>query len=369
MIPFEFFDLPAAAADTCVKFALYLGAYTPDGDGDGDETARDGGDCDDHDMAVNRGVAEVLGDGVDNDCDGLADEAEDGTPSNSNADADGDDVTIAEGDCDDTNDLVYFGTTEVCGDGYDNDCSGVADRGLAADGTTILCDPYDLANAANESIPLDPLSFDNTGAPVIAFDSGQIVAGGSTGLLLKAGPGLFSVAIPVTDSIVLDLRITGAQIEAEVVEDANGIYLQNARLGGVLDAQTADSIMGLDVPDIGLTPDKTLLDATFANLLGPLLALPKASDAVQAIYDNCRTPDIDVDGDGLEAFCDSTANSNAPLMTVDTCIDGDGTIYHDEGGVNCTAKLGNDGKPLFRDGISVELNFNTVPAGPLLSPL
>jgi hypothetical protein len=366
MIPFEFFDLPAAAADTCVKFALYLGAYTSDADEDGDDTARDGGDCDDTVMAINNDALEVE-DGVDNDCDGLADEDPvDNTPSTSNADADDDGVTLAEGDCNDDNNLIHPGISDVCGDGLDNDCSGVADRGL--DGTTIVCNPFDLANPADESIPLDPLSFDDGGAPVIAFDSGQIVAGGSTGLLLKAGPGLFSVAIPVTDDIVLDLRITGAQIEAEVVEDANGIYLQNARLGGVLDAQTADSIRGLDVPDIGLTPDKTLLDATFANLLGPLLALPKASDAVQAIYDNCRTPDIDVDGDGLEAFCDSTANGTAPLMTVDTCIDGDGTIYHDEGGVNCTAKLGTDGKPLFRDGISVELNFDTVPAGPLLAP-
>lgn len=366
MIPIEFFDLPAAAADTCVKFALYLGDYTPDADGDGDKTARENGDCNDHVMAINRAAAETPDDGIDNDCDGLADEAADNTPSNSTADSDSDGVTIAEGDCDDTNDMIHPGISEVCGDGYDNDCDGTADRGV--DGQTVVCNPFDLVGAADEPIALDPLSFDNAGKPVIFFDSGQIVAGGSTGLMLKAGPGLFSVAIPVTDEIVLDLRITGAMIEAEVVQDANGIYLQHGRLGGVLDAQTADKITGLDVPDISLTPDKTLLDATFANLLGPLLALPKANEEVQATYKGCRTPDIDVDGDGLEAFCDSTANGVAPMHSVDVCIDGDGKEYHDAAGTNCTTIVGDDGKPLFRDGISVELNFETVPAGMLRAP-
>ena len=187
--------------------------------------------------------------------------------------------------------------------------------------------------------------------------------------MLKAGPGLFSVAIPVTDALVLDLRITGALIEAEVVNDpVLGVYLQKGKLGGIIDAQTADKIMGLDVPEISLTPDKTLLDATFANLLGPLLALPKANEEIQDKYKGCRTPDIDVDGDGLEAFCDSTANGVMPIKSVDVCIDGNGREYHDMPGMNCTEILDDDGKALFRDGISVEINFETVPAGPLLAP-
>jgi hypothetical protein len=366
MIPMEFFDLPSAAADTCVKFALYLGAYTQDADADGKDTAKENGDCNDHVMAINRDATEVVGDGIDNDCDGLADEdPNDNTPSNSNMDSDSDTFTIAEGDCDDTNDMIHPGISDVCGDGYDNDCSGVADRGM--DGATIVCNPYDLVAAADESIPLDPLSF-NGPRPVIFFDSGQIVAGGSTGLMLKAGPGLFSVQIPVTDALVLDLRISGAMIEAEVVSDANGIYLTHGRLGGVIDAQTADKIMGLDVPEISLTPDKTLLDATFANLLGPLLALPKADADVLDKYPNCRTPDIDVDGDGLEAFCDSTSETMTPVHSVDVCIDGDGKEYRDANGMNCTEMVDGDGKPLFRDGISVEINFETVPAGTLLAP-
>ncbi len=312
LIPFEFFDLAQPpAADTCVKFALYLGSYTTDGDMDGDDTSVPDGDCNDHVMGINRNATEVVGDRIDNDCD------------------------------------------------------GVADRGM--DGTDIVCNPFDLV-ANPEAIGIDPLSLMPNGEPVIAFTSGEIVAGGATGLLLRAGPGLFSVAIPVTDALVLDLRITGATIEAEVVSDASGTYLRNGRLGGVIDAQTADKIMGLDVKQIGLTPDKTLLDATFANLLGPLLALPRASDEITMLYPNCRTPDIDVDGDGLEAFCDSTSESMMPLQSVDVCIDGDGTEHRDMNGVNCTEAVDGMGRALFRDGISVEINFETVPAG-MFSPL
>lgn len=41
-------------------------------------------------------------------------------------DMDGDGVTIADGDCDDTNSLIYPGSIEIC-DGIDNDCNGLVD--------------------------------------------------------------------------------------------------------------------------------------------------------------------------------------------------------------------------------------------------
>ncbi len=364
IIPFEFFDLPAIAADSCVKFALYAGEYTFDRDGDNADTARDDGECNDSAMGVNASVAEVVGNFLDDDCDGLADEdPTSNAPSTDAMDRDTDGVSIAAGDCDDTNNLVGgTGATEVCGDGLDNDCDGRADRGV--DGTTILCNPFDTAPNP-ETLTLDPLSFAAGGAPVIAFTSGEIVASGA-GLQLKAGPGLFSVAIPVTDDLVLDLRITGATIEADVIDGAGGAYLSNGRLGGVLDVQTADTIRGLDVEDIGLTPDKSLLDATFANLLGPLLALPLAPPAIRETYDGCRTPDIDVDRDGLEIFCDTDSDNNPDTKVVDLCVDGDGTEVRDTMNgtevVHCTQAKLPDGTPRFVDGISVELNFETAPA-------
>src|SRR5262245_18957482 len=49
VIPVEFFDLEGTGADECVKFAMYLGIYQMDNDGDGEKTADSGGDCNDND--------------------------------------------------------------------------------------------------------------------------------------------------------------------------------------------------------------------------------------------------------------------------------------------------------------------------------
>ena len=74
VIPIEFFDLPTVAADTCVKFAIYLGDYVRTRDGDGKKAGIAGGDCNDHDPTIPTGRGRDLGDGKDNNCDGLADE-------------------------------------------------------------------------------------------------------------------------------------------------------------------------------------------------------------------------------------------------------------------------------------------------------
>lgn len=370
LIPFEFFDLAAAAPDACVKFAIYLGDYLSDADGDGQKTYREGGDCNDHDANIYRGATEIVGNRIDDDCDGLADEDGQNNPSTDDEDMDEDGYSLAQGDCDDTNATIHPGAAEICGDGLDQDCDGVADRSVDGQGNVTACSPFE---PGAQDLHLDPLSLEN-GAPAISFKSGEIVSEDG-GLKLNAGPSIFSVTIPLTDELSLDLRITGAQIKADVVEENGAIVLKNGHLGGVIDAITADTIRGLEVEDIGLTKDNSLLDAMFANLLGPLLALPKAPAEVTQKYVGCRTPDIDVDRDGLEAFCDSCADTpdgpdcqknmaGDPAKSVDVCIDGDGTEVRDvvSGGqvtMQCTqAQL--DGKNRFVDGISVELNFETV---------
>ncbi len=362
VIPIEMFDVTGAAADTCVKFAIYLGDYVVDTDADGEDPYVEGGDCNDNDMNIGPDHAEVPGNGKDDDCDRLADEDDQNMPSTSTADTDTDGVTIAAGDCDDTNAMIKPGLAEICGDGLDNDCDGVADRTQDQAGNATACSPFDPGAA---DVPLDPLSFKpGTMEPVITFTSGEIVSEGGK-LVLRAGPSLFSVAIPVTDGITLDLRISGATIEGDAVMEGGAVVVKNARLGGVIDAKTADTIRGLEVDEIGLTPENSLLDAVFANLLGPLLALPKSVKSITDTYNGCRTPDFAVDGDGLESFCDTDPDDD--IKVVDVCIDGDGTEVKDVAGMECSEAL-KAGKNRFVDGISVALKFETVPIKSIQPP-
>lgn len=75
-------------------------------------------DCNDGDSTVKPGAAEVCSDGVDDDCDGTADDG-----CSTSTDADGDGYTTAT-DCDDANASDHPGATETVGNGDDEDCDG-----------------------------------------------------------------------------------------------------------------------------------------------------------------------------------------------------------------------------------------------------
>ncbi|MBM4391224.1 MAG: putative metal-binding motif-containing protein [Deltaproteobacteria bacterium] len=141
----------------------------PDGDGDGwgdgeavTLCALDGahalapGDCDDSNAGVNPGASEVCdATNIDEDCDELADDDDDGVTGESTFYYDGDrdlrgdpattdlrcDATTGwvenADDCDDSDDAAWTGNAEVCEDGSDNDCDG-ADANCEIAGTVGL---------------------------------------------------------------------------------------------------------------------------------------------------------------------------------------------------------------------------------------
>ncbi len=87
-------------------------------DADRDNFTEAAGDCDDLNNRVFPGATEVLGDGIDQDCSGAD------SPALAPSDLDEDGFTEAAGDCNDKNDGVFPGAVEVPGDGIDQDCSG-----------------------------------------------------------------------------------------------------------------------------------------------------------------------------------------------------------------------------------------------------
>ena len=111
-------------------------------DADGDGFAREGGscgarDCNDTDPSVNPEASEICTDGIDNDCNGLADvvdaNAVDCPASTACFDNDGDRFSpdgdlCGPVDCDDFDAAVNPGAAEACTDGVDNDCDGAVDN-------------------------------------------------------------------------------------------------------------------------------------------------------------------------------------------------------------------------------------------------
>ncbi len=106
-------------------------------DGDGYNIAQ--GDCDDSNPRIFPGAPEFCGDGLDNNCNGTADES---CPECTDIDGDGFYAQLGCGfvDCDETSPAVNPGALESCGDGTDNNCDGQIDEDTAYNAVTFYFD-------------------------------------------------------------------------------------------------------------------------------------------------------------------------------------------------------------------------------------
>ena len=346
-IPFEFFDLDDATKDDCLNYALYVGRFPYDNDEDGDKaggpTGKPGKDCNDNDKAINSKAKEVKDNGVDDDCDGLADE-DGATASTDTKDSDGDKQTIADGDCDDRKDkgaTIKKGGTEICGDGLDNDCNGKADDG---------CLPW----TKDSQYPIESLGLNTAMTESLVTFKGASIKGGK----MTAGPSVFGVKVEVSSNMFIDLNLTHVFMSADVKQGTDGLELSKGMLGGVLSAKVMGESPNL-LSDYYGNKDDTLLDV----LLGPIgstLGLPKDKDGN-------NVPDVDVDGDGTEVFLDKDMDGDKNNFRVDTCVDGDGTVVtntYDSSKkllTKCTSAKDKSGKYRFVDGWSISLKFDAKP--------
>ena len=240
------------------------------GDSDADSIAdcMDVEDCDgldnDGDAGVDEGFADSDGDGVadcvgsetcdglDNDGDGLIDEG---------YDVDGDGYTQCQDDCDDNEAEAYPGHNEVDGDGIDNDCDGSVDELPWSGGelviNEIMNNPQSVTDPNGEWFEL----YNNSGSE-LTIDGITIQSGSQSHVVLPGDP----LVVPAGGMVVLGSNAdntTNGNVDVDY--EYSGITLSNESddLSLVADGVVIDSVTwddGATMPDpdggsMNLEPD------------------------------------------------------------------------------------------------------------------
>ena len=256
-----------------------FGGYTPDdsaGDADGDGFTATSGDCDDADASVNPAAAEDCATAWDDDCDGETNELDAANCSPCYQDRDGDlygadsvgclcetdgSCSMTPGDCDDLNAGVHPGASEICEDGWDNDC----------DGGSGPCEPT--WQSLTTMVVYTGQSFEREAGACVA-GAGDVNGDGFDELVVGA-PGrdggaylVLGSATPASGDLASEIRFTGAVGGEEAGVSVAGAGDVNADgfddvivgasdgSGGVNDSGAAYLVLGGPTPsslDLGTT--------------------------------------------------------------------------------------------------------------------
>ena len=270
-------------------------------------------DCDDAEAAIRPGVAELVGDGVDQNCDGaetcFLDDDDDGARTTATlASADADCADAREGvatdalDCDDADAAIRPGVAEVAGDGVDQNCDGGEscflddDDDGARTSSTLASTDADCADA-REGVAADLVDCDD-GAANVYPGAPEVVADG------------------------VDQDCDGAE---SCFVDSDGDGARTAVIAASTDADCADS---------GEALASALLDCLDTDDAVSPGAVEIVADGVDQDCDGGESCHVDADGDGartgatvLSGDTDCADSGEALASAPLDCLDTDGTVF------------------------------------------
>jgi hypothetical protein len=314
----------------------------------------DNTDCDDENHEVHPGAEEWC-DGLDNDCNGTADDGIDYVDWYADADGDGygDPESVVNacqqpkgtiedgGDCDDTDAAINPEAIELC-DGEDNDCDGTVDEADATDATTWYADADGdgYGDAADKGTP----SCDNPGAHTTDHtdcDDGDAAV----------NPG----AIEICDDADVDEDCDGAADDADDSTDYTTMtaWYMDSDSDGYGDPRV--TTRACEQPS-GFLADGSDCDDS-DDQINP--GMPEICDGEDNDCDGDTDDDdaslmgapiwfVDADGDGYGSNASTLGACTQPTGYVDNaddCDDGDAGLTTD-----CPADTGDTGEAFSRDG-------------------
>ena len=303
-------------------------AWLSDSDGDGFRPAD--GDCKDTDASIHPDAAETCN-GLDDDCDGETDEDAidavliypDGDSDGAGADGQGELSCVlragyvqVDGDCDDTEPLVYAGAQEICDDGLDEDCDGTAnDCSLTgelrvdedADATWSLDAPLYFLSNVND-MRGSSLGYSEEFGPSLVVGVSDSLANGSD----DYEGGVLSLGLRSQSGSLLDHSAWLAPLEG----DGWGYFGQGARVVDGVDGFGFSGIIagelgGVFAADGPFEADGRSRMLVFDGLPGTNEAAVSDADAIvewSGVMQVVDADDLDGDGRAEAVVCDSDSN-------------------------------------------------------------